>query len=536
MPSAMVDATVAAPPLDLNARRHLNRTAALSNAGVAAAPTKGAKTVASRYLSPFSKPPTSSISSTTASSLPHPRGRHPPPIARARRTPAPSPPRRRHGRSPSRSRARPTPWTPAAGRERAAAFHPPRTTMPSAMVDATVAAPPLDLHARRHRHRAAALSNDNSNNAAKTVASRYLSPFSKPATSSISSATASSPAPPRPPSAVATNAMASCGSATTTTTRTLAVAFQSPAYSLDTSSRARSASPVAVPPAPTPEKKKKKQSGAAGTAAGSAKVFDASQNTYRWQPSAPAAKHGPSRRASVDGGANEYLLALSSSSSDETDTSSSSGGSGEGAIAPPRRSVGSGPPRPYPIRSVVTMGSSARFTMGTRSDRFGYPATPSPSPAPMKKKSLFNGLLSSPFARSSLNKQPSPSKPVASAFRRTASSTPARGSTDGDAKLRPPAAINKAEEEHRLRILYTQHLQWRLVNAQAGAALSLQTIAAERALSGAWISILRMRKSVAIRKMQLQLLRNNCKLFAVLRGQCRDLLSILASMNVSGEV
>nr|CAB3502422.1 unnamed protein product [Digitaria exilis] len=389
--------------------------------------------------------------------------------------------------------------------------------MPSAMVDATVAAPPLDVNARRHRHRAAALSNANSNNAAKTVASRYLSPFSKPATSSISSATAS-----RPPRAVATNAMASCGSATTTTTtRTLAVAFQSPAYSLDTSSRARSASPVAVPPAPTPEKKKKKQSGAAGTAAGSAKVFDASQNTYRWQPSAPAAKHGPSRRASVDGGANEYLLALSSSSSDETDTSSSSG---EGAIAPPRRSVGSGPPRPYPIRSVIT-GSSARFTMGTRSDRFGYPATPSPSPAPVKKKkkSLFNGLLSSPFVRSSLNKQPSPSKPVASAFRRTASSTPARGSTDGDAKLRPPAAINKAEEEHRLRILYTQHLQWRLVNAQAGAALSSQTNAAERTLSGAWISILRLRKSVAVRKMQLQLLRNNCKLFPVLRGQMKYL-------------
>jgi len=46
-------------------------------------------------------------------------------------------------------------------------------------------------------------------------------------------------------------------------------------------------------------------------------------------------------------------------------------------------------------------------------------------------------------------------------------------------KLKPPATAIKAEEEHQLRLRYTQHLQWRLVNAQAGAALSLQTTAAE---------------------------------------------------------
>jgi hypothetical protein len=49
---------------------------------------------------------------------------------------------------------------------------------------------------------------------------------------------------------------------------------------------------------------------------------------------------------------------------------------------------------------------------------------------------------------------------------------------DGDTKLKPSAAI-KAEEEHQLRLLYTQHLQWRLVNAQAGTAFSLQSAAAE---------------------------------------------------------
>ncbi|KAG2631257.1 hypothetical protein PVAP13_2NG002000 [Panicum virgatum] len=190
------------------------------------------------------------------------------------------------------------------------------------------------------------------------------------------------------------------------------------------------------------------------------------------------------------------------------------------------------------------MSSSARFTrdaMGIHSERFSSGTFP--APAPVKKRSLFNGLLSSAFSRSSLN-QPTTSKPVASSFRRTASPSPGRRSTDapvsagnmqgkasstgcgfdgGDTmKLKPPTAI-KAEEEHQLRLRYTQHLQWRLVNAHAGAALSLQTTAAEKTLSGAWIAILRMRKSVAIRKMQLQLLRNNCKLMEVLRGQMKYL-------------
>jgi hypothetical protein len=45
-------------------------------------------------------------------------------------------------------------------------------------------------------------------------------------------------------------------------------------------------------------------------------------------------------------------------------------------------------------------------------------------------------------------------------------------------KCRLPAAI-KTEEEHQLRLLYTRELQWRFVNAQAGAAFSLQTMGAE---------------------------------------------------------
>ncbi|CAN6180892.1 unnamed protein product [Urochloa humidicola] len=443
--------------------------------------------------------------------------------------------------------------------------------MPSAMVAATAATPPLDLISRRP----AALSNSNTTCVAaalsdanagaaprkpksKNVASRYLTPSTA---RSPPAASAERPRP-APPSAVAADAVATSWS-TATTTRTLAVAFQSPSYSLETTRAARSGSPAAAEAKPTPGKK---MPGSTPGTTDRAKVFEASQNTYRLpasdgrsalaakspERSAPSRKqsaaarpavfHGTPRRASVDGAANEYLLAISS---DDTDSASSSGDGG--GAAPPRRSVGSGP-RPSPRSvSAVMMSSSARFArdaMGMRSDRFAYAVAPSPSrtsataspaPAPVKKRSLFNGLLSAPFGRSST------SKPAARcSFRRTASPSPARRSTgeapgsarntqgrasssgcgfDGDTKLK---AI-KTEEEHQLRLLYTRELQWRFANAQAGAALSLQTTAAEKTLSGAWIAILRTSKSVAIRKMQLQLLRNNSKLMGVLKRQMKYL-------------
>ncbi|KAL6880489.1 hypothetical protein ACP4OV_012054 [Aristida adscensionis] len=450
--------------------------------------------------------------------------------------------------------------------------------MPSTMVDA--AAPPRLKSAARRRlsastatacsaaaAAAAALCNANADtNAgavaattkprAKPVASRYLAASSKPSSVSISApassasstAGAASPAPRRPSS----NAAAAASSASPAATRrTLSVAFQSPTYSLDTSRAARSASPAA---AAAPERRRSVS--ITGGAAARGKVSDAGQNTYLWPASAAApppcghdgagralagalgfsastrkqsaavrstASDGAPRRASVDG-ANEYLRALSS----DTD-SASSGGSRDGGVG-----AGAGPPRasPWSVRS-----SSARFTrdaVGTRSDRFASPATPSPSsrtpaaasPSPVKKKmSLLNSLLSSPF------RKPSPSKSAASPSRaRGTMETPViaaklqcRSSStdcqmDGDVRVKPPG-VAKAEEEHQLRLLYTRHLQWRLANAKAGAALSSKTRAAEETLFGAWIAMLRMRKSVAMRKLQLQLFRRHCKLMAILRGQ-----------------
>ncbi|TVU40320.1 hypothetical protein EJB05_13778, partial [Eragrostis curvula] len=446
------------------------------------------------------------------------------------------------------------------------------------MVD-TATAPPLKQLASR-RPRSAVLSNTDSvsvsavfSNAntgggagqpnkpkAKTVASRYLAPFSKPrsanspAQPSVGATTSrrsGSPAPRRAasaterPNAVSAADAAAFSASAAATTRTLSVAFQSPTYCLDTS-KARSVSPASATLS-SPEKRK---SSTAATSVRS-KVSEGGQNTYRWPASGPSGhdagafaaslEHSASnhkrtaaaarprafdetpRRASVDGAsANEYLRALPSS---DTEDSASSGGSRDG-LGSDRPASG---PRPSP-RSV--MASSARFArdaVGTRSDRFAYPASVVASPSPVKKRSLFTGLLSSsPFSMLPLKKQPSP---VGSAVRTTESPSRPRRSMElpGLAlKLQGKACSlgsdmnvtqNKAEEEHQLKLLYNRHLQWRLANAQAAAARSSQRAAAEKTLIGAWITILRKSKSIADTKLQLQLFRNNCKLMAILRGQ-----------------
>ncbi|TVU13245.1 hypothetical protein EJB05_40781, partial [Eragrostis curvula] len=377
----------------------------------------------------------------------------------------------------------------------------------------------------------------------------------------------------QPPNKISTaDAVASSGSGTATT-RTLSVAFQTPTYCLDTSSRARSVSP-ATAAAFSPGKR------ISSTAAASvrAKVSEGGQNTYRWPSSATgtsssndadalatrqeysvsnykrAARVGPTRafdetprRASVDGASsNEYLRALLSS---DTEDSASSGGSRDGLGADKPPATASGP---------RLSARFARDAVGTRSDRFAYPvsAVASPSP-PVKRRPLFNGFLSSsPFSKLPLKKQQSPSKPVGSSFRMTAEnpSRPRRsmelpglaGKLQGKAcSLDKTPGPSKAEEEHQLKLLYTRHLQWRHANAQAAAVRSSLRVAAEtcwkdvdaalqktalliylflffrwqKTLIGAWITILRKRKLLTVTKLQLQLLRDNCKLMAVLRGQ-----------------
>ncbi|XP_020518483.1 QWRF motif-containing protein 2 isoform X2 [Amborella trichopoda] len=77
---------------------------------------------------------------------------------------------------------------------------------------------------------------------------------------------------------------------------------------------------------------------------------------------------------------------------------------------------------------------------------------------------------------------------------------------------------NQIEDAHLLRLFYNRHLQWRFVNARAEAALSTQTVLAEKLLYNAWLTTSELRDSVTLRRIGLQQMRQKTKLIFILKG------------------
>ncbi|KAI3460162.1 hypothetical protein Pfo_016825 [Paulownia fortunei] len=78
---------------------------------------------------------------------------------------------------------------------------------------------------------------------------------------------------------------------------------------------------------------------------------------------------------------------------------------------------------------------------------------------------------------------------------------------------------NRIVDAHDLRILHNRQLQWRLANARVENALLVQKQAAERILYNAWVSTSKLRHSVKSKRIELQLLRHNLKLYSILKEQ-----------------
>ncbi|KAK9097172.1 hypothetical protein Sjap_022669 [Stephania japonica] len=78
---------------------------------------------------------------------------------------------------------------------------------------------------------------------------------------------------------------------------------------------------------------------------------------------------------------------------------------------------------------------------------------------------------------------------------------------------------NRIVDAHLLRILYNRHLQWRFVNARADAAMLVQRLTAEKNLYDAWVTMSELRDSVTVKRIKLQLIRQNLKITSILRGQ-----------------
>ncbi|KAK4434369.1 QWRF motif-containing protein 2 [Sesamum alatum] len=103
-------------------------------------------------------------------------------------------------------------------------------------------------------------------------------------------------------------------------------------------------------------------------------------------------------------------------------------------------------------------------------------------------------------------------------------STPSMLSFAADVR-RGKLGENRIVDAHNLRLLHNRQLQWRLANARAENALLLQKQAAERSLYNAWVSTSKLRHSVKSKRIELQMLRHNLKLYSILKEQELNLVN-----------
>ncbi|XP_057503392.1 QWRF motif-containing protein 2-like [Actinidia eriantha] len=126
----------------------------------------------------------------------------------------------------------------------------------------------------------------------------------------------------------------------------------------------------------------------------------------------------------------------------------------------------------------------------------------------------------------SLNSSPSRGMPsptrvrngVASTFSSDLGSTPSILSFANDVRRGKVGEIRVADA-HLLRLLYNRHLQWRFINARADAAMSVQKVTAEKSLYNAWVATSKLWHSVKRKRVELQLLQQNLKMYSIIKGQ-----------------
>ncbi|KAM7516998.1 hypothetical protein LguiA_006581 [Lonicera macranthoides] len=151
--------------------------------------------------------------------------------------------------------------------------------------------------------------------------------------------------------------------------------------------------------------------------------------------------------------------------------------------------------------------------------------------------SASRGVSSSPLrgvtrpsspSRNAISSTSSPSRGMASPTRvrngvtstlsNNWTNTPSILSFAADAR-RGKVGENRIMDAHLLRLQYNRHLQWRFVNARADAAMLTQKVTAEKSLYNAWVMASKLRHSIKSKRIELQMLRQNSKLYSILKGQ-----------------
>ncbi|XP_059631139.1 QWRF motif-containing protein 2-like isoform X2 [Cornus florida] len=225
-------------------------------------------------------------------------------------------------------------------------------------------------------------------------------------------------------------------------------------------------------------------------------------------------------------------------------------------------------------RSVVV---PARFRQETSNRLWRLPEQESPvsenngfktvvTPKLIASQKLLNdGPLSSPRGRSSpprralhsassckpmafstsspSRRNPSPSQVrngVASTLRKSLSNTPSMLCFAADIR-RGKMGENRLADLHLLKLFYNRQLQWRFVNARTDTSLLVQRVIAEKSLYNAWVTISKLRYSVKCKRLELHLLKQNLKLYSILKGQVLyldgwDLIDRDHSCSLSGAI
>ncbi|KAJ8460028.1 hypothetical protein OPV22_032954 [Ensete ventricosum] len=346
-----------------------------------------------------------------------------------------------------------------------------------------------------------------------------------------------------------------------TTTRSLSVSFQGESFSYQTN-KVRNLSPCPNR-RPTPERRGPVTPARSSFKSESARPFD---NHHRWPGSTTQQLTPLTRSLDCSIGEKDSVLAAMRSLrhsmvlNEDARRASFDGGdlslsfdidslsSGGNSVSHERTTL---PPRGRATARGIDVPSRFLQEKGHPLHRLSGPSMLQPSPglkstAPSKlvpaKKSLANGLLSSPSSASSAHhgsfRPSSPSKLTAA---------PARGITGvqrvtnnlltsspnvvsltvnaasifnftADIK-RGKTGERRIKDAHQLRLLYNRLLQWRWVNAQANDNFLAQKLDDEKCLYDAWITTTKMHDSTAIKKFKLQTDRQYLKLNSVLKGQ-----------------
>ncbi|XP_062089203.1 QWRF motif-containing protein 7 [Humulus lupulus] len=95
------------------------------------------------------------------------------------------------------------------------------------------------------------------------------------------------------------------------------------------------------------------------------------------------------------------------------------------------------------------------------------------------------------------------------------------GGVNGVLKYFRPKKVSPVQEEdfHRFRILHNGLLQWRFANATAVAAMAATKHIAESKLFSVWLRIFKMRNSIMEKRIEVQRVKHEIKLYQILNPQ-----------------